>query len=801
MADDNNLTEIADDENSIAASPNRNQNTPGAEKLDNPSNQSKSTRISQDDDIPGRRLSNPLGQFASYTYQLTLYMVTPDAYDAFVQTGRQNINVLNNVSDTGSGAYIVAQSGGINEKVTQRAPGFKYDYYIDNLSIDSTLTAASSQTATNVTDVKFTITEPYGFSFLSNLRRTSDSLMQYTNSLSQTGIENPTRQFFILGIRFFGYDINGKLITDVPSYGGDAIDPNQTSNGVFERFYDIIISAIKFKIDGKVVVYDISAKTTPPQTAFGAKRGILNSASSLNANTVEEALSGSAGLLTRLNNEQQRLVDAGVIKEKNEFKLKFIGDAAIIANSTIVSPADLDKYRWAPGSAKTSNEVNDASARVATPNPNSRTITFASGTPILMAVQQIITQSSYLEDALKIIYNTNLQPDPKKNDQSERKTNEDVRVRWYNLSAELSNPRWDEAAGDFAYTITYLIQSYETPIIQNSYSNPGTKFYGPHKRYEYWYSGKNTEILRYEQNLDNLYYNAVMATRVDTVGTSIPDAGKGGATDIPQVPRQRTPMPRLGRLNIGMEAQNAYLTDLYSPDAYVHAKLSILGDPDFLVHESASSQDALYDRFYGPNGFTINPNGGQVFIEIDFKEADDYDDNSGLLRVNDSIRFWKYPKTVSSIVQGVSYMVISVKSKFSNGRFTQDLDCKINTFAEVVDDPEETREEPRPQISGSGPTSAGTGTTSNTGLRVDPVAATGADTTPPATVPITVAPSPGTVSTPIGGVADDDLNPITITSRRLSNEPSSRISFDGTNWNDERGNPIPTDDVGRPLAS
>ena len=34
-------------------------------------------------DAPGRRLKNPLGALSSYTYQLSLYMITPDAYDAF----------------------------------------------------------------------------------------------------------------------------------------------------------------------------------------------------------------------------------------------------------------------------------------------------------------------------------------------------------------------------------------------------------------------------------------------------------------------------------------------------------------------------------------------------------------------------------------------------------------------------------------------------------------------------------------------------------------------------------------------
>ena len=36
------------------------------------------------DDRPGKRIYNPLSKLASYTYQLSLYMITPDAYAALV---------------------------------------------------------------------------------------------------------------------------------------------------------------------------------------------------------------------------------------------------------------------------------------------------------------------------------------------------------------------------------------------------------------------------------------------------------------------------------------------------------------------------------------------------------------------------------------------------------------------------------------------------------------------------------------------------------------------------------------------
>jgi hypothetical protein len=39
----------------------------------------------------------PDRNFSSYTYQLSLYMITPDAYEAFINTGRKDINAINNI--------------------------------------------------------------------------------------------------------------------------------------------------------------------------------------------------------------------------------------------------------------------------------------------------------------------------------------------------------------------------------------------------------------------------------------------------------------------------------------------------------------------------------------------------------------------------------------------------------------------------------------------------------------------------------------------------------------------------------
>jgi hypothetical protein len=132
----------------------------------------------------------------------------------------------------------------------------------------------------------------------------------------------------------------------------------------------------------------------------------------------------------------------------------------------------------------------------------------------------------------------------------------------------------------------------------------------------------------------------------------------------------------------GRSSQNEYVTSLYSPDSYATAKIKILGDPDFLVQEHRGGIDSLYQRFYGDDGFRVTANGGQVFIEIDFKEAIDYNGETGVMDLNDSILFFRYPTAIEEQIKGVSYKVITIDSTFSDGKFTQELSCAINTFSD-----------------------------------------------------------------------------------------------------------------------
>ena len=303
----------------------------------------------------------------------------------------------------------------------------------------------------------------------------------------------------------------------------------------------------------------------------------------------------------------------------------------------------------------------------------------------MQAISEIIKHSSYLEDAQKTLTNN----DNEANAQGEIPGGGSP-LRWYNLSTDIKVLGWDDVQGDWAYEITYVIQPYDTPSVSTTYSNPPTKYYGPAKRYKYWYTGLNTEIIQYEQTLNNNWFNAVLAATGN-------NSAQGGPADIPTIANVPNTGIKIGSLPGGSDAQNAYVTSLYDPGGWVDVKVKILGDPDFLTTNPPGGVSEVYNQFYH-NDRTINANGGHVHIEIDFSEGIDYNNNNGTMDINSSIFITDYPPEAK--IEGICYLVREVKSTFVNGSFTQEIIAQV--IAELPKSSKAAADAARPELATAG---------------------------------------------------------------------------------------------------
>jgi hypothetical protein len=699
----------------------------------------------------GTRLGNPLSIYSSYTYQLSLYMISPDAYDAFNQSGRKNIFAKNGTNETESGvggAYLIAQSGGINDDAT-RAPGFEFDYYIDNLEIKAAVSGSNSANGTTVSyDLSFNIVEPYGFSFITNMKRAKIALSKYSQTINYSESENPTRQLFILGIKFLGYDSEGNLLKSLP----EVSDPS------FQRYYDIVFKDVGFSIDGKSTVYNIKAAVTSIQAAYSTKRGLIDKgAGQLSGSTVGQLLDELMEKLTKDQTIEGR-------EFPNTYAIEYVDDADEIAKSSIVATGDYNKIKWPMAAPKDKTTVNANLEIKAQPNNKERVIAFNPGTPIIQAITSVITQSDYLVNGLKSVYSSEETPSETNDGDESIPINSNKRLKWFTVTPFVSNAKFDRKIKDWVYDITYQVRTYEIPVIKSVVADKTAPYYGPVKRYEYWYTGKNSEIIKYSQTLNNNYFVVALAGSSEEASSD----ASGGSANIPIGTGKRTYTDRLGKLNVGKEAQNSIQTDLADGGSWATAKIEILGDPDYLSNPTPPPSNDL-NGFYNEDD-TINYSAGQVFIEIKFVEAVDYDNNQGTMTLNHDILFWNYPKNIAEKLQGaVSYRLATITHTFKSGRFTQRLDLTFNTFGDV--EGPKLVEEGRENNNGSNTSSLGelgintaipsTTSQSSTSVSSAPVVGLVKNTTVSrgttgASVANTVASTTSTQSTSAKGVADDD---------------------------------------------
>jgi hypothetical protein len=672
-------------------------------------------------DRPGKRLKNPLTYMSSFNYQLSLYIITPDAYDAFLANGRRNINVYAQrigesvaaeETNRQGGAFLLAQSGGAGPD--PRAPGVKYDYYIDNLSFTHLASAKETLGPTGNIEFNFQIIEPYGFSFISNLKKAQaqfDEFAKGTGATADTAGAAPARarfadsanssvptakQFFILGIRFFGWDAAGRTVNGDESFEGSMLDPdNLGTGGIFETFYELVVYEIKYKIDGKATVYNIRANAAAPSLGANTKKGYIMSPIEAKGSTVRDYLSGPNGLITKLNQEQQTLKNNGSVQYPTTYKIKWVAaDAEQIALSSIVSETRTNRANQPTGTAQNTEEVTAATETTASPTSTQVDIGFSKDTPIIQAIDTVFSRSKYIEDALTLNYTDRNQFNPETNT-AETEATPKREFKWFRITPSISNVKWDTTIRDWAYDITYEIQTYLVPLVDSPFVSGTSNYYGPHKRYDYWYTGENSEVLSYTQELNNQYYQEQPAGNPQTQQTPESEGNANRVAQVPNTTRNLDTNTSGGTLSTAAAA--AVKNSLYDPGSYTKATVEIMGDPDFLMQEvtaGASGINQAYSRYYA-DGFTIKPTGGQVFFEIDFKEAVDYSANEvndlledgkgisgvgGTMSINDSILFWDYPAAARDIVKGISYTLTKVKSNFRNGLFTQTLEAFINDF-------------------------------------------------------------------------------------------------------------------------
>ena len=247
---------------------------------------------------------NVLDQYSSYTYNISLYIMSPADYKRLINSKKRSVAGYQLLMRSGGAPVAGGQLTPIDPQEAQQAADgnsaaitqpnlgrnqfFPLDYYIDNVQLRSIISGKGTRGAHNATELKFTLTEPNGITFLNNLFAATQ---QYIALQGGNVKQNYAAQNFLMVIRFYGYDENGTLVK-ANKRAADATGSDV--NAIVEKFIPFQFTGIKFRIANKLVEYECSAVCPQNIVATGPARGVIPYNVEITSQTLKELFTGNA---------------------------------------------------------------------------------------------------------------------------------------------------------------------------------------------------------------------------------------------------------------------------------------------------------------------------------------------------------------------------------------------------------------------------------------------------------------------------------------------------------------------------
>ena len=664
-------------------------------------------------------IPNPLLAYPSYTYGLSLALLTVKEYN----------DIVSDVKNYQSNRVIIASAGRWNNdegvSMFKRAPFFAEDFYFDNLDMTTVIGLNDQSRATNTINLKFSIIEPYGVTLLNRILDLSADIKSL----------NYVAQPYLLQIDFFGMNDAGEIV---------GIIPDQTKRIPIRILkMDIKASAkgAEYQMEASPFnhsAWDLSSVGTPAnfEITAGTLESFLQSTveetAFADAKTQREGLIGKNGQfqqaangtltvrggtgevvpLTAIGNASAESTNS--LRGKDAFyKVKSYGGAisayyADLASREKTTIADKYYFKVHPdiikdgGSQFNLNIETLSTAQTPMANQENRmairgtpgsldhglrVFAINTGTSIDQVVAFAMRHTKYLQGQVKPVSQFKTDEEYKK--YLAEQANEPL--KWYKVVPTIKLGEYNITQETWAREITYHILPY-TVYNTKTREGPQGTWTEPCKLHNYWYTGKNNDVLDFNVEFNALYYTAVTAYREnlsktrnlledDTVDAKITPASREANAIMPlgkkKVVENSQQHSSSGAVTIEAIALADVEASLYTTAGgdMLQAKLKIIGDPQYIKQD---------DLFYPPemitlpeqvDGTGIEPrliaNGslrmdqGEIYVQITVKSPSDIDEATGLMKFDS--------KYSTSLFSGM-YRVLKVESHFTGGKFEQTLD-------------------------------------------------------------------------------------------------------------------------------
>jgi len=652
---------------------------------------------------------NILHNYRSWTYNFALGAITPEAVSnhKFLERDIQAYKVLDSAGKGTRGISLSSQ--GLNENKTDydeakglldgfntSSPG-RFDLYIDNLSVDSTIAAGTKEGGSSIaTNISFDVFEPYSMNGLVEALQAASRAAGYsdymkasfvmrvqfqgwpdksTNAQSTPEIVPMSTRYFPITITEVGVDVNESgtryKINSVPlpqlglgapnKLTSDIKIAGETVGEVLKNFFEAINKMVEDRTKEQTKQpgrdrYEISApKLVVPGSKQNTKGAVLNG-------TVEA--SGTSDIIKAKMNDELTSI--------NVFKM---GDPSQFKNGYVAASV--------PGSTATNATSNPSTGKL---NPKTGTVVFSAGAQIHDCIAAIVRDSQYTRDLLT----------PENLDKVKQG---DGLVTYFTIRMETDILKDDDVNNKKFQCYRYVLEPFQMHYTRIPGQEQGKVDLKEVKKkikreYNYIYSGKNVDVTKFNLKFDNLYFSAVPAMlggrkADDPKGKS---AGPNNEVDIKQQNSQaviedkksketnKTPTAKTmvdpdqntfeGKAKAGQVqgdpyakmAQNLHNAVLNNVDM-ITGNLEILGDPYYLVTGGMGNSDLdLKEPMLTKDGQAPTTQGA-LYININFRNPIDINSKTGLLD------FGSNPISFSGV-----YQVTQLKNTFKDGLFTQNLE-------------------------------------------------------------------------------------------------------------------------------
>jgi hypothetical protein len=655
---------------------------------------------------------NILNNYRSWTYNFALSAVSPQALSnpRLLEGDMKRFPVLNSAGK-GTAGIAVSQSGdnrtagnlknttGLVDGFNKNSPG-RFDMYIDNVEIESFLGAGTTGTGSSTpTNIKFDVYEPYSMNGLIEALQVAAKAAGYSDYI---------KGVFALRVQFQGYPDSATDAQMRPE-----IIPMST------RYFTITMTQVEVDVNEQGTRYKIEAAPTSKMVMGLPNK--LTSDIKVAGDTVGEVLKNFFNAINDMTEgrmEAERGNGKGKPCDTYEIscpKMSTVGSpqntkAAILKGTTgtsytseIIKAKMLDELkssevfqmgdpsRFKNGYVGTTNSstATNASSNPSTGklNPKTSTVVFSAGSQIHDCIAAIVRDSEYTRDLLKP---ENLKKVKQGNGY----------ITYFTVRTELDFlPGFDNANNKNYINYRYVLEPY-----QIHYSRiPGQQLgkvdlkdiKGKIKReYNYIYTGKNVDVLKFNLKFDNLYFSAMPALMGNrkAVNQTANAAAPNNQTDATKEPapavrdnanagETSVPLSPTGTSQTANSYQNeSARAGLPQGDPYalmaknlhravldnvglITGKLEILGDPYYLVTGGMFNGDlVLKDPKMTVDGQAPITQ-GDLYININFRNPIDINPTTGLAD------FGKAPVAFSGV-----YRTLTLSSSFRGGVFTQNID-------------------------------------------------------------------------------------------------------------------------------